>query len=306
MATLATTSLKSPSPQDNDNNKAKANDLPIAAGSTGSVIATTFFACFAPGGQFRYKTADNTAPAAQKNKDAFAASSALCGAAGATPASAAASGGPINMHGCSGTTCKGSETITDVTSLCTDSHSAKTRQGLCMEASPSACACGTSGMPTDACAGLATADVKTKCTATSDGGSPAKKCCLATFDALPTTYKSGGNKAVVTPTKGGKVDGTKYYGCYKSSSGKIRFKTATDAVTADQSKEAWVSAALFCATDKVGKAQTGATYGHTVSTTVTGSATGGVLGTAKTCVCGTSNIFAIGFTLLAILASLWK
>jgi len=52
-------------------------------------------------------------------------------------------------------------------------------------------------MPADACAGLSAADVKTKCTATADGGSPAKKCCLATFDALPTTKKSGASAQAI-------------------------------------------------------------------------------------------------------------
>lgn len=163
-------------------------------------------------------------------------------------------------------------------------------------------------MPTDSCSKVAAADVKTKCTTTSDGGSPAKKCCLATFDALPTTKKSGATaQAIQAPTKGGKVDGTKYYACYKSSSGKIRFKTGASATPA--AKEGWVSADSFCATAKVGKAQggtTGVTFTHTVAADVTGSSTAGLAGTAKTCVCGASNIFTIGFMLLAILASLWK
>jgi len=42
-------------------------------------------------------------------------------------------------------------------------------------------------MPTDACASLSSTDIKSKCTATSDGLSPAKKCCLAIFDNVPTT-----------------------------------------------------------------------------------------------------------------------
>jgi len=111
----------------------------------------------------------------------------------------------------------------------------------------------------------------------------------------------------VSPTAGGKVDGTKYYACYKSASGKIRFKTGTSATVA--SVEAWVSADSFCATAKVGKAQggtTGVTFTHTVDTAITGASDKGIGGTAKTCVCGTSNIFTIGFTLLAILALLWK
>merc|ERR1712138_251107 len=106
---------------------------------------------------------------------------------------------------------------------------------------------------------------------------------------------------------GGKVDGTKYYACYKSSSGKIRFKTGASATNAN--KEGWVSADSFCATAKVGKAQggtTGVTFTHTVDTAVTGGSNLGLTGTAKTCVCGASNIFTIGFMFLAILASLWK
>jgi len=70
-----------------------------------------------------------------------------------------------------------------------------------------------------------------------------------------------------------------------------------------------VSADSFCATAKVGKAQggtTGVSFAHTVDDAITGSSTLGLAGTAKTCVCGASNIFTIGFMLLAILASLWK
>jgi hypothetical protein len=59
----------------------------------------------------------------------------------------------------------------------------------------------------------------------------------------------------VTPSKGGKVDASKYYACYKSASGFIRFKTASTTTTADgASREAWVDATLFCATAAVGKA----------------------------------------------------
>lgn len=112
-------------------------------------------------------------------------------------------------------------------------------------------------MPTDSCAGLASADVKTKCATTSDGATPAKKCCLATFATVPTTPQETTNSVdvpVLTPTKGGKVD-TKYYACYKSTSGNIRFKTGATAITADGANmEAWVDASLFCGTTAVGKA----------------------------------------------------
>lgn len=48
------------------------------------------------------------------------------------------------------------------------------------------CVCGVV-MPSDPCVSLASNSVKTSCKTTSDGATPAKKCCLATFTTIPTT-----------------------------------------------------------------------------------------------------------------------
>merc|ERR1712164_32965 len=135
--------------------------------------------------------------------------------------------------------------------------------------------------------------LKTACTTTADGATPPKKCCLATFNALPQTQNKAKN--VQDPAKGGKVESSKYYACYKSGGG-FRFKTATGATV--DGKEAWATAADFCGTGKVGTAISHAKYSHTAGTwtDVTAGGSTGLSGTAATCVCGSSVIASIGFS----------
>lgn len=127
---------------------------------------------------------------------------------------------------------------------------ASDREGVVASAKPVECVCGTSTMPTDGCAALTATDVSTKCTTTKEGSAAtASLCCLATFDTAPLVKKAG--KAVKTAAKGAEVKSSKFYACYKKTSGKFRFKTASDATPA--SKSGWVSADAFCASTKVGK-----------------------------------------------------
>lgn len=183
LAKFTDNKIKIPKGDDNANNGDAAQDVKIVESPTsGSKVATQFYACFAPGGQFRFKTGEDTAPTAGKLKDAFAKASGLCGADGKTKVTAAGSG--VAYSYCADGTCAAT---TDITPKC-GAAADGSRRGLCLTIDNNEeCTCGASTMPTDSCAKLASADVKTKCSSTSDGGSPAKKCCLATFDALPTT-----------------------------------------------------------------------------------------------------------------------
>lgn len=226
----------------------------MVTAASGSKSDTKYYACFAANGHARIKSGTGTKTSGNNSgagSEGFFTSSTFCGADGKTAASGAQSGKGWSKFN-SGST----GAVTAVTGNA-GAPAAANRLGIF--GTVNTCACGTAGtIPTDGCAGLASADVKTKCTATSDGGTPAKKCCLATFAAVPTTPVEGTNAndiAVVTPTKGGKVDGSKYYACYKSASGKIRFKTAATSEADDGvSVEAWADATLFCATAAVGKA----------------------------------------------------
>lgn len=140
--------------------------------------------------------------------------------------------------------------------------------------------------------------VQTACTTTADSQTPAKKCCLATFSTL-TTWKNGADTstkgtqiAVVASAKGGSyATGGKVYACYQSG-GEFRFKTGAATVSA---KEGWASAATFCATAAVNKAQSNKDYTHTFGTNtaitgkdfVSGTSHGlGFTGTANICACG--------------------
>lgn len=171
------------------------------------------------------------------------------------------------------------------------------------------CLCGTNVRPVDACVSLAKASVEASCTGTAESStSGAKKCCLATFSGIPTTPKDDSNEDAVTgPTNDkGAIINTNYFACYAATSGSIVFKTKAGA--AEDGKDGWVSAALFCATGVVNTDVAHASYKYDVKS-VTGKTTAtkaGISGKATTCVCGSANVFTIGFTLLAILASLWK
>lgn len=177
------------------------------------------------------------------------------------------------------------------------------------DTSPTDCTCGTNVRPVDGCVALAKASVEASCTATPESGtSGAKKCCLATFNGIPTTPKDDSNEDPVTgPTNDkGAIINTNYFACYAATSGSIVFKTKTGA--AESAKDAWVSSDTFCGSTVVNTDVDHASYSYDVKS-VTGKKTStkaGISGKATTCVCGSANVFTIGFTLLAILASLWK
>merc|ERR1711881_543143 len=125
----------------------------------------------------------------------------------------------------------------------------------------------------DSCAKVTTANMDAagnKCQAATDGATPAKKCCQVTFSAKLTYGSAGTGTDMAKPDAGSSTDGKKY--CYKSG-GDLRLKTTAEGFNA---------ASLWC--DAKNTAKT----------------------TATACVCGASSIFMIGFSLLAILATLWK
>lgn len=137
----------------------------------------------------------------------------------------------------------------------------------------------------------------------------AKKCCKVTFDGIPTTPKSDTVEDAITgPTnvKGGIIVSTNYVACYAATSGSIVFKTKAASVV--DAKDSWVTAATFCAATAMGTSQPHKDFKHATAS-ITGSTTAtkaGITGKATSCDCGSANVFTIGFTLLAILASLWK
>merc|ERR1712138_321188 len=127
------------------------------------------------------------------------------------------------------------------------------------------------------------------------GATTPKKCCLATFNAVPghtdTTWT-----AITAPdtNKGSNVASSKFYACYKTG-GSFVYKGGADA---------YVTASTFCASGKLGTSVTTAAKTKTTGNTSTDDKK--LKGTANTCVCGSSAVFMTGFSLLAILVSLWK
>jgi len=89
------------------------------------------------------------------------------------------------------------------------------------------CVCGVKGG--SPCEQLASDKVKADCTKTDDAASGTKaKCCLATFNTVPTTSSS---KSVTAGGTGSVIADSKLYACYKKSGGSIMFTTASDATT---------------------------------------------------------------------------
>merc|ERR1711977_648812 len=171
---------------------------------------------------------------------------------------------------------------------------------------------------TTPCNQLATTKIKTDCTKTADATTGTiGKCCLATFTTAPKSPKADGSSdiTVASAGAGGVLDGTSFYGCYKTG-GSIRWIPGTGAE--DAGTECWSTAADFCGSTKVGKAQAYQAYRKTLATGTAVAANdgsrrmlatadkAGLAGTANTCVCGASGMFSIGFSLLAILALFWK
>jgi hypothetical protein len=102
----------------------------------------------------------------------------------------------------------------------------------------------------DACNKVTTATVTTACTTTADGATPAAKCCLATFTALPTF--SAANVVIrASATSGSKVASTTFSGCYKTG-GSILLLTgaAGHTTSASNGVEGYFAAADFCGTGK--------------------------------------------------------
>jgi len=200
--------------------------------------------CFEPGSYFTFKTGAGSEPEAAKNAFAYAAT--YCGEDGKTAPSSLVTARQALWY-VAGTDFS---TTATYTAAVTDTTTAANNEGFAIKTTKPTCTCGVSTMPTDACASLTSTDVSTKCTATKEGtAATAALCCLATFDTVPLVKKAG--KAVISATKGAEVKSSKFYACYKKTSGKIRFKTASTATPA--SKSGWVSADSFCGSTKVGK-----------------------------------------------------
>jgi len=152
-------------------------DVAVVTASAGSKSDTNYYSCFAAGGQARIKTGAATKGSA--NTEGIFTASTFCGSDGKTAVTGAQSGKGWSKFN--------SGTSGAVTAIVGNTGTPAAANRLGIFGTVTSCACGVSTMPTDGCVGLASADVKTKCTATSDGGTPAKKCCLATFAAVPTT-----------------------------------------------------------------------------------------------------------------------
>merc|ERR1712072_555255 len=131
------------------------------------------------------------------------------------------------------------------------------------------------------------------CATTAESSGATQKCCLLTFSAAPTY----GGTAVIDAAKGSDVANKKF--CYKKGTGfqALEKTGSTKAVTVAGDQFCKTTSAVTTVADYVASGAGGAT-------TTTSSA---VVATATACTCTiSSTIFTIGFSLLAILASLWK
>lgn len=237
--------------------------------------------CFEPGSYFTFKIGTDGTPTAAKN--AFAYADTYCGADGKSAP------GTLVTAGQAVWTVAGTDYSTTATYQAkVEDGTAANNEGFYIKTTAPTCTCGTSTMPTDGCASLTSTDVSTKCITTKESSAAgAALCCLATFDTAPLVKKAG--VKVESATLGAEVKSDKFYACYKKTSGKFRFKTASGATPA--SKSGWVSADAFCANDKVGKDVTDVAFTHTVETAVATGSDNGLFGKATSCVCGAAGIF---------------
>jgi len=113
---------------------------------------------------------------------------------------------------------------------------------------------------------------------------------------LPTFGSDGTGTNIKAADKGAKLTSPKYYACYKSG-GDILMKAEND-------YEVYAAASTWCDSANVGKAKT--TSANVKNTIDKNTENLKIAGTAASCVCGSSNFFAVGFYFLAIIASLWK
>jgi len=117
-----------------------------------------FTACFAPNGHVRFKLG----AAWPANKyEGFFKSSNFCGLDGRTPI--------LSFPATSSFTYFDFDNNWGATTNVGYSGTTGSRTGLNVASGPVTCSCGTSLMPTDGCASLPSADIKSKCIATSDG-----------------------------------------------------------------------------------------------------------------------------------------
>lgn len=225
-------------------------DISESAVSGSKVASTVVELCFAAGAAGTSQAIVNAGAigGSANTKEIFFSMTDYCGADGKTATSKTSTSTYWYFAGTDFTT-TATEIVADNTAAARRML-ATTREGVVASAAPAKCVCGTSTMPTDGCAALTATDVSTKCTATKESSTAgAALCCLATFDTAPLVKKAG--KAVESAAKGAEVKSSKFYACYKKTSGKFRFKTASGATPA--SKSGWVSADAFCASTKVGK-----------------------------------------------------
>merc|ERR1712138_99917 len=115
---------------------------------------------------------------------------------------------------------------------------------------------------------------------------------MGTFNAKPTYGGSGTGNNVAAQTLGANTALTKF--CYNSG-GDIRVTTSAEGFTA---------ASLWCDAKNTDKT-TAATIKASANTSNDISSSK-IKGKATACVCGASSVFMMGFSLLAILATLWK